>query len=733
MERLSTVLEGSAPLYINETVTWLQTSGPPANIVDEHSSVTAVTLLDGSSDYEFSYTISNSVTFCSDAAVVSVGYFNNAPTIDITDDHIYPDCGETTASIPFTYTGSGINQYSIVSGPTIAGITFPTDWASTGSSPALVEGLVSAGTYNIQFRRYTSVNVSCGTAYDNVQVTTSQGPTESNAGTDQILACGIAETDLIGNIPDIGTGTWSQIIGPTTVTLSDIHAPTLGISGLGNGLYCFRWLISGGPSCNPSSDDVHVLVAALDPIAVDAGDPQTVCSGTPVFMDAASPTYIFEIGTWTVNPSAGVVISDINLPNTEVNGLLEDTPYTFTWTISNGCATIPGDDVIITVNDVTGPIVSDAGAAQCLASGLTTITLDGNDPDPGTGLWTKLTGSAATITDATLYNTTVTGLTDDTYTFEWAISSGGCIPTRDTVIITIDDPVTTATATDIEVCGNTANLTGNTPGKGAGLWEQVSGNAGVTIVNPTNPTSELTGLQSGVYTFSWTITNGACSDADTISVFVTYPPGSTAVAGDDIVLCGSNSTTMDATPPTVGTGLWTIVSGPNTPNIDDVTSPTTLIENFVTGIYVFKWTVSSGGYCEPSEAEVTVTITLTADAGDDQNYCNAVTSTNLVGTTSSIGTWSQVGTTPNVATLTPTPESGNTAVASGLTTGVYTFQYDIGVTGCTSSDQVTVTLYDPASLASAGDDQEHCNVTTFTMDGNTPATGTGTWTKLFWA
>ncbi len=281
--RTTTVIEGYAPLYINETVEWVQTAGPlGVTIEDSTSSVTEVTGLDGTSTYEFSYTITNDTTGCEDACTITVSYFNDAPTITILDDHIYPNCDATDASIPFTFTGSGSNQYSIISGPVISGVTYPTEWASTGVSPALIEGLDSIGTYNIQFRRYTSVNVSCGTAYDDVQVTTSQSPTASNAGTDQIVDCNVDTTELIGNTPAVGVGTWSQVYGPTTVTLSDIYSPHLVVRDLGNGIYRFRWLITGGSACGSNSDDVRLLVSDNTPTAVDAGDPQSVCTGTPV-------------------------------------------------------------------------------------------------------------------------------------------------------------------------------------------------------------------------------------------------------------------------------------------------------------------------------------------------------------------------------------------------------------------------------------------------------------------
>jgi len=726
--RTSTVLEGSSPQFVNETVEWIQLSGPGCTIVSPNSPVTSVTGLNGSDTYEFQYTISNSVTNCSGSETVTVSYLNDPPTIDITEDQILGDCGATSVSIAYTYTGSGSNQYSIISGPATAGLTYPTDWQSVGASPAAIGGLDSLGTYTIQFRRRTSVNVSCGTAYDVVTIITSHPPSLSNAGTGAILACDVDSTNLAGSNPDVGEGTWSQVGGPSIVTLSDIHAPVLAISNLSNGLYTFRWTISGGPNCDVNSDETTVLVSDEIPIAVDAGPNQTVCAGTSVFMDADPPTYIFEMGTWSANPSAGVTIEHKHYRKTKVTGLQANTVYTFTWTISNGCGSA-GDDVTVTVNDETGPIDSDAGADQCLASGTTSITLDGNDPDPGTGIWTKLTGPAATITDNTLYNTTVTGLTNGDYTFEWAISSdAGCTTSFDTVLITIDNPVTVANAgSDIEVCGDSTRLTGNNPTVGTGEWTQLSGNAGDTIRTPSNYITDVINLQTGVYKFLWTITNGACSSSDTVSVFVTHPPGSISNAGPDIVVCNDNTATMAANTPTVGTGLWTIASGPNSPQIVDVGSPTTVINNLVTGDYQFVWSISAGGFCYPSTDTVAISVTVAADAGDDQDHCDAVTEVDLVGTTSSTGTWTQLS-GPNTSTITAT--SSNSATASGLITGVYKFQYEISATGCTSKDSMLVNLYDPASLADAGPDQEHCNVSVFTMAATTPTYGNGEWSKL---
>ena len=140
------------------------------------------------------------------------------------------------------------------------------------------------------------------------------------------------------------------------------------------------------------------------------------------------------------------------------------------------------------------------------------------------------------------------------------------------------------------------------------------------------------------------------------------------------------------------------------------------------------WTVSGEMFCSPTSDTVTVNVTVNANAGSDQSYCEAITAVNLTGTLASTGTWTQIGTTPNVATITTT--SGNTAIASGLIPGVYFFQYAISAPGCTSMDTMTVTLLTPPSTAAAGPDQILCNATSFTMAATNPASGTGTWSKL---
>jgi len=739
----STVLSGAVPLYINENILWAQTAGPtlPAgSIVNPTSQVTTVNNLVSPNSYTFSYTINNPVTVCSSSANVSVSYNPNPPTLAITTTNpITLTCGANSATIYFTDGGSGTTQYQLLSGPTTSGIpNFPTSWINAGASPLTISGLTGSGTYQVQMRRITTTGGSCSTPFVGISVVTSDFINAANAGTDQILNCNVTSTDLIGNDPTfgggIGQGTWSQVSGPSVIILTNPHLPTLGISGLQpNSLYVFRWVISGGPLCPTTQDDVQVFTATSIPTDSYAGPNQTgICFNSSLYLNATPPLYSFEQGTWTVSPNTtGLTISDIHSPKAIVTGLQSTTLYTFTWTVTNGCGSATSSMTADVIN-VIGSIAANAGTDQCLGSGITSIQLQGNNPSPGTGLWTKISGPPATISSPSVYNTSLSGLTNGVYKFQWAITSNGCSPSLDTVLVTIDPPLQSFNAgPDQQICGSTATLTsslGAEPGPGTGVWTQVAGSA-ATIVSPMTYTTSVTGMVSGVYVFRYTVTNGACTASDDISLFISGPPPSIADGGTSpIGVCGTSSVTMNAAAPITGTGLWTIVSGPNTPTIVNPTSPTTSITGLITGSYVFKWTVSGGIYCPSTSANVTVNVTLSADAGSDQSYCDAVTAVNLTGTLASSGTWTQVGTTPNIASINPT--SANTAIASGLIPGIYTFQYAISAAGCSTTDQMTVTLYSPPSIAAAGPDQTLCNAPSFTMAATAPTTGTGTWSVL---
>src|SRR5204863_133548 len=111
------------------------------------------------------------------------------------------------------------------------------------------------GSYTL---RWTIANGVC-TSSDDVVVTYTANPTAAKAGPDQPNVCGLVAT-LAGNTPVIGSGTWSKISGPGTVTFSDATSPTSTATVSLAGSYTLRWTIANG-ICT-SSDDVVITYTA---------------------------------------------------------------------------------------------------------------------------------------------------------------------------------------------------------------------------------------------------------------------------------------------------------------------------------------------------------------------------------------------------------------------------------------------------------------------------------------
>ncbi|MDY0102090.1 MAG: Calx-beta domain-containing protein, partial [Lentimicrobium sp.] len=202
----------------------------------------------------------------------------------------------------------------------------------------------------------------------------------------------------------------------------------------------------------------------------------------------------------------------------------------------------------------------------------------------------------------------------------------------------------------------------------------------------------------------------------------------TANAGPAQNLCAVTSTTLEGNNPSPAAGLWTLVSGPNVPAITSPTAYNSTVTSMVPGVYVFKWTISSGT-CTPSESTVTVTnyaTPTTATAGADQTICG-LTSTSLGGNTpvNGTGAWSIVS--GGTGTFSNNVSGSSTFTANAY--GTYTLRWTISNGECTaSSDDISVTYYETPTTATVGSTQNLCGTLISTaLGGNSPTAGAGAW------
>ncbi len=92
-----------------------------------------------------------------------------------------------------------------------------------------------------------------------------------------------------------------------------------------------------------------------------------------------------------------------------------------------------------------------------------------------------------------------------------------------------------------------------------------------------------------------------------------------ALAGDNQIVCGSTAV-LSATPPSLGTGQWSVVSGAG--NFADPSDPATTISDLAAGLNVFQWEVTNGT-CGSDAAQVEIVRNATGIIHVRQNATGA--------------------------------------------------------------------------------------------------------------
>ena len=162
-----------------------------------------------------------------------------------------------------------------------------------------------------------------------------------------------------------------------------------------------------------------------------------------------------------------------------------------------------------------------------------------------------------------------------------------------------------------------------------------------------------------------------------------------ATVGGNQFKCVLTSDALGGNTPSVGTGTWTLKSGPGTVSFSDSSSGSSTATVSVEGVYVFTWTITSGA-CIASSADVTVEYTVTPPPIVDE-----ITQPTCADNSGSVlfsglpeGAW------------TITPSIGSAVTGTGTTYEFkdllaatdYTFTVTNPNTSCTSEPSIQVTI-----------------------------------------
>ncbi|HND20040.1 MAG TPA: hypothetical protein PLB18_11735, partial [Acidobacteriota bacterium] len=249
--------------------------------------------------------------------------------------------------------------------------------------------------------------------------------------------------------------------------------------------------------------------------------------------------------------------------------------------------------------------------------------------------------------------------------------------------------------------GNSATVTVTISGGGTSPYTVTLNNGGGTQVGPSPLTFTVSPGTTTTYAVQSGIDATGCPVTGSGSATVTVMSAPTSAnAGSDQTLCLSTPATLAANVPGVGTGNWSVVSGPNTNN-SQFSSLTTANATFTpaggAGSYTLQWMTTSPP-CLASTDTVVITFNpvATVNAGPDQGVCENAPTVTLAGSfggsattatwSGGTGTFSPNNTTPN-ATYTPTAGE----IAAGVVTLTYSTDDPAGPCPA-GSDSMTVTI-----------------------------------------
>jgi len=599
--------------------------------------------------------------------------------------------------------GPGTGSWAFVSGPIVPNLFPPV------GSVAVVTGLVPSP---VPYVFSYTISIEDCFSTDTMTVINFNPPTTSYAGIDQEFCsvAGIVSTNLSGNTPVYGTGTWTQLSGPNTAAISNPSDPNTLVSDLIYGIYAFEWTISNGV-CQADADVVNIFVT--QPAQVDAGNSASICEGSTHLLASATASNYSSL-LW--NSSGTGIFSDPTILNpiytpsaTDIiNGLVV---LSLSATGNGNCPLVYDE---MTLNIERSPLVF-AGDDATLCSSSSYTVSDATAQYFSSYFWTSSgTGTLANSTTLTPTYTPSTGETGIVLLVLNGISSGSCPDAADTMMITIFEEINVFAGPDATIC-ETGDyiITGSSALNYTSLEWSTSGTG--TFDNPTvlQPvyTPSPNDINDGFVFLTLTAYGSPNCPAVSDEMKLAIEKKPIADAGPDAEICHSESFTvtqafaqndLSITWTTTGIG---ILSGEST--LNPVYQPavgesgTVILTMFVDG------SVACGSAMD--QMVLTIKPETSVNAGPDQSTCElspvAISAASVQNPVSIQWTTSGNGTFNDPSIINPVYTPGTL----DATMGTVVLTVSVGAnTPCPDANDQMVIMINEAPVVNAGPDAVTC-------------------------
>jgi gliding motility-associated-like protein len=368
-------------------------------------------------------------------------------------------------------------------------------------------------------------------------------------------------------------------------------------------------------------------------------------------------------------------------------------PFTYNWNPYGGfdstATDLPGGNYVVTVTDQNGctstASISIAVTQQIIVNATSTVDASCHGSNDGSIDLTASGGGVLTFNwnqgeaftedltniDAGPYTVVVTDPNGCTATLTVNISQPPAIP--------VDAGVDTSICSGIDSYQLNATLFGNT----TGTW--TSANAGVTFSDPNDPHAMAFNLIGGANNLTWTVTDGACQTAQTISVY-NYTSVSSD-AGLDAAICGLGSILLNGNTLPSFVGVWN--SSSVTFDNNNLNTATATASSY--GQHILTWTITNNLCIDTDTLLFNADEPVSADAGPFVTVCENKGQLNAFVPAVGTGVW----TAQTVSTATIVDPFEETTGVNTLTAGTTVFLWSVTNGSCAASDTVSV-FYDIA-------------------------------------
>jgi len=394
-----------------------------------------------------------------------------------------------------------------------------------------------------------------------------------NVGDDMMVNEG-AHLDLSALVSDAGLSDSLSYLWHVAASNGQVIADGTGtnmlFTAMDNGTYTVTLTVTDDDG-GMGSDTMVVTALNANPIA-NAGDDQTVNEGSTVnlngsFSDAGNDSYSI---TWHVSASNGQVIADGHGSGFSF-AAMDNGLYTVTYTVTDDDGGSGSDVVLVNVNNVA-PTVS-LGDDRSANEGAM-LEFSGAFSDPGNDsyslTWHVVAGNGQVVEDGHgpgfsfkaldngVYTVTLTVMDDD-----GGVGSGSLLVTVNNVAPTVQ-----LGADQLVNENSLVSLSGNFSDPGADSftknWHVVASN-GQVIADGSGTSFSFTGLDDGLYTVTYTVTDddgGVGSDTMVVTVLNVAP---TVAGGSDKTVNEGIAVSFNAVGSDVGTldtlsYLWHVVA-----------------------------------------------------------------------------------------------------------------------------------------------------------------------------